>query len=221
MQPQMNAKKRRWAYRGGTEKRSSWRRKSYVGIEGGWLDLSPLAWESSWLFRGRRLSLFLLLSLTSLLYPATRRSPQDRSSFPDSLAAAGRSPGPGAHGPRHDHGDGGHPDRRGAHAGLPAASRGPVPPEVGIPGRQGGGRRVARGLPAPRIARGAGDRGRGGAGDLPDRAPVPERLCRPAAVLSNFALWGDADESGLRADRVGAAGRPSPPPLPCCGFGIF
>lgn len=35
----------------------------------------------------RAVHLFLLLSLTSLLYPATRLSPQDRSSFLDSLAA--------------------------------------------------------------------------------------------------------------------------------------
>ena len=37
----------------------------------------------------RAVHLFLLLPLTSLLYPATRRSPQDRSSFLDSLAAGG------------------------------------------------------------------------------------------------------------------------------------
>lgn len=35
----------------------------------------------------RAVHLFLLLSLTSLLYPATRRSPQDRPSLQDSLAA--------------------------------------------------------------------------------------------------------------------------------------
>ena len=120
---------------------------------------------------------------------------------------AAHLPGHGFGLPSHDSCNSRNPHRRGPRVNLSTAGRGPIRPEVGVSGRQGGRRGVARGLPAARTFRGAFHRSRGWAGNLSDRAPVPRRICRPAAVLSDPTIQWDADESRLRANRVGAHDR--------------
>lgn len=117
-------------------------------------------------------------------------------------------PGHDSNGPAYDHSDGWHSERRGSRPDLPATGGEPVPIEVGVSGRQDRGRRIARGLSAPGAFRRAGHRGRGGTRDLPNRTPVSKRLCSSAPVLPDYAVQWNADESRVRADRVGPSGGP-------------